>query len=413
MRFYFLLTAFIALLWTCPLSLQAQEKEPTEEKKSIEVLKQELELLKQQAETYKPGTSRFLIRGYAHSGLQAANETVTFDGGSLNPLFLYKQSDRLLFEAELDIQVEGAATSVGLEYANISYILNKDLMIRVGQILTPFGIFVPNLHPAWINKLPSVPLGAGHGGILPSNDIGVELRGASYLGPLKVSYSAYVVNGPRLNTGEEEPEEAGQLHYGEFPDNNKGKTIGGRLGVFPLSNSSLELGISGMYGKVGDKDSEFKDVKARHYAFDLSFVQRISALSSVLDAKAQYSVVNVDRIGYPDHENPSELVYFDNTSSNFFGQLSIRPALLSNKFFRNLEFVGRYSFLKTPQGAEWEVNQDRWDVGVNYWVDWRTVLKFSYRINGKVSGVPTGLGEEGHGESDTANVFFIHWAIGF
>lgn len=387
----------------------AQEVRSTDD---IQKLNQEIESLKSQTDFNKPGLSRFLLRGYAHSGLQATNEEFSFVGGSFNPLFLYKQSDRLLFESEWELGLTGGEVEFGVEFANMSYLLSKTLTFRAGKILVPFGIFVPNLHPAWINKFPTAPLGAGHDGILPTNDIGVELRGGSYLGNLKVNYSIYVINGAQLNDGKDEPEEAGILHHAIFPDNNKAKTVGGRMGLFPLSNSSLELGFSGMYGKVGAEHSDMENIAALHYAFDLSYVKTIPSWNSVIDLKAQYTAVEIEDANYPSHENPEDLVTFDNKSTTWFAQLSLRPALLENKFIRNLEFAGRYSTIKTPEGSEWESDDDQIDLGINYWVDWRTLFKISYRI----SNTSDDHGEEeepGHGEATKGNTFFIHWAIGF
>lgn len=378
----------------------------------VQKLKQEIESLKSQTSFNKPGLSRFLLRGYAHSGMQVTNEAFSFVGGSFNPLFVYKQSDRLLFESEWELELTGGEVEFGIEYANMSYLLSKTLTFRAGKILVPFGIFVPNLHPAWINKFPTAPLGAGHDGILPTNDIGLELRGGSYLGNLKVNYSLYAINGSQLNDGVDEPEEAGILHHAIFPDNNKGKTIGGRIGIFPLSNSSLELGFSSMYGKVGAEHSDLEDVAALHYAVDFSYVRTIPSWSSVIDLKAQYTAVDVDDANFPSHENPDDLITFDNKSTTWFAQLSLRPALMENKFVRNLELAGRYSTLKTPEGSEWEADNNQIDIGINYWVDWRTLFKISYRISNTGDNHQEEE-ESGHGEETTGNTFFIHWAIGF
>ena len=211
---------------------------------------------------------RFLLRGYAHSGLEMSKENISFVGGSFNPIFIFRQSDKLIFESELEAELDGNALNIGLEYADMSYLLTKSITLRAGKILVPFDIFIPNLHPAWINKFPSKPLGAGHGGILPSADIGLELRGAGYLGKVKANYAIYVVNGPQLNDGSEEPEEGGILHFDIVPDNNKRKSVGGRVGFFPMSNSTLELGFSGMYGKVGAKDTRYEDVASLLYGAD-------------------------------------------------------------------------------------------------------------------------------------------------
>ncbi len=374
------------------------------------LLLQEIESLKARVEQNKPGKSIFMLRGYAHSGFVKTDDQVSFDGGSFNPLLMFKQSDRLLFESELEMELASDGLEINLEYANISYILTQTLTLRAGKFLTPFGIFVPRLHPAWINKFPTKPLGTGHSGILPTADIGVELRGGAYLGPLKVNYSLYAINGPVLNNGADEPEEGGKLHYGRFPDNNNGKSIGGRLGILPFPNSSLEVGFSGMYGLVG-KDSAYANTAATLYAIDASFVKSLSAIGSVIDFKGQYAAVMVGDAQYPDHENPDELISFTNNSSTYFAQFSIRPALISTPVIRNLEFASRYSHIQTPKGSEWEVNQNQWEFSVNYWIDWRTVVKISYRSIQGEEGHEEGE-EEGHGIGE-GNGLFIHWAIGF
>ncbi len=360
---------------------------------------------------YKPGKSKFLLRGYAHAGLSSTKDNFTFEGGSFNPLFIYKQSDRLLFESEMELELEGDALNVGLEYSNISYLLTKSLTVRAGKILIPFGIYVPNMHPAWIDKFGSKPLGLGHDGILPSADIGFEIGGGSYLGSSKINYAFYIVNGPRLNTGMEEPEEAGRLHYGIVPDNNRSKTIGGRLGFIPFSNSMLEIGLSGMYGKVGDQDTKYENVASGSYAADLSFVKNITSIKSILDIKAQYSTIKTDEAMYFDDD---EVPYnFINNSSTFFAQVSVKPAFVENVVVRKLEIAARYSKLTTPENSLWEINQNQMEFGLNYWLDWRTVFKLTYKVMYN-NGADHAEGEpEGHGEKIPGNALLFHWAIGF
>ena len=153
-----------------------------------------------------------MIRGYGHTGLNTlSNDEETessYVGSAFAPIFLFKHSDKLLFEAELEFVLEGNELEVGLEYANVMYVLNKNMTVRAGKFLLPFGTFMERLHPAWINRLPTAPLGYGHDGIAPSSGIGVELRGAFDLGGPKLNYSVYSTNGPRIKDGSIEPEEA-------------------------------------------------------------------------------------------------------------------------------------------------------------------------------------------------------------
>ncbi len=412
----------MAVIWTCLLFFLSAGLFAQEENELAEITTQ--------LNTLKPGQSRFMMRGYAHSGLEVYENSSSFVGGSFNPIFLWQQSDRLLFEGELEIGFEGGQTTVGLEYANISYILNKAVILRVGRFLLPFGIFGDRLHPRWINRLPSNPLGFSHDAqVGPTTDMGVELRGGLPMGSGKINYSLYIVNGPTLNEGMAEPGEGGQLHYTNYNDNNKNKAIGGRFGILPLSDSSVEIGFSGQRGKVGDSESEYADVTATMLAVDFSMVKNITALSSVLDVKAQWNQVSVSDAYYISPTDPTGTTEytFENKSNAWFVRGALKPAFVENPVLKNIEFTGRYSRMTLPEGAAWETDQTQITFGFNYWLDWRTVIKFAYQINdtaadadhgeagGRAVGLAGGGGAEEAGGHDepSGNAFFIHWSIGF
>jgi len=364
------------------------------------------------ADYLKPGKSKFMLRGYYHTGfdnIQTGDDKESrFNPGTIAPILMYKQSDRLFFEAEFEGSFEGEGFDLGLEYANVSYVLNDYMIVRAGKFLLPFGSFMEKLHPAWINRLSTVPLGYGHDGILPTTDIGVELRGAFYAGNIKLNYQLYAINGPQLKVGGDEPEEDGMLNFGAFEDNNLDKTFGGRLGIFPFSNSSLELGFSALSGSVGSQETVYENVSTNMYAMDLSFVRNVSFLKSMVDIKGQYNFVKTDNANYDDLEGaPGDQYTYTNESSAYYGQLSIRPSMSGNNFLRKLELVGRYSALETPEGALWEQSPTQTAVGLNYWFDWRTVLKIGYQTT-------DGL-QDGHNADETisSNLIYVHWALGF
>ncbi len=128
----------------------------------------------------------------------------------------------------------------------------------------------------------------------------MELRGVFYLGNTKCNWAGYVTNGPALNEGDDEPEEAGQLMFGQLLDNKTSKAFGGRLGFLPLSDSSLELGGS-FYsvGGTGTKGGNYEDVGAFLYALDLSYVKLITLpIAGLVDVKAQYNNSKVDNVFY-------------------------------------------------------------------------------------------------------------------
>ncbi len=367
--------------------------------------KDEIDALKKEIMKTKPGTSTFLLRGYAHSGLEIMDDNSSFVGGSFNPIFLWRQSSKLLFESELELELEDGETVIGLEYANMSYFLNDYITLRLGKFLIPFGTFGERLHPRWINRLPSNPLGYSHDEqVGPSSQVGIEIRGAiPVLTGYGINYSIYLVNGPNLNDGSIEPEEAGKLHYDNFLDNNKNKAIGGRIGFLPLSDATLEIGFSGQFGKVGNTGSQYEDVSAKLYAFDLSYVKMIKELKSIIDLKGQLNIVEVDNAEYVTGDDPNGMYSFDNVSKAYYGQISLKPAFVKNEILNHLEFVGRYSKLLLPSKAAWGGEKTQLTFGINYWIDWRTVVKFGYQTITVDSnpGLPV------------TNSFLLHWSIGF
>lgn len=368
------------------------------------------------AQDSKSGRTQFMVRGYGHAGLDylttPVDSELSYVGAAFAPIFLFKQGDRFMFESELEFVLEDNKLEINLEYANLMYVVNKYLMIRAGKFLLPFGTFMERLHPAWINRLSSKPLGFGHDGIAPASGIGVELRGAAPIGASTINYSIYSTNGPKLKDGSEEPEEAGMLDFENYVDNNINKFIGGRLGYLPLSNSSMEIGLSYLTGKVGDKGSIYEDVTASLWAADFSYVKQISAVKGVLDIKAQYNQTYVSDAYYSEDEqkrDSADSYTFSNLSQAYYAQLSYRPSMAENKFLKNLEFVTRYSQLNTPEGSDWESNINELSFGLNYWITWRQVIKVNYSFINSEGGHDA---EEGAG-TQKSNALFVHWAIGF
>ena len=398
---------FVLLLFFSVGNVMAQDEES--DKRTDSIAKQAVDKY-----GFKPSRTQFMIRGYAHTGFEYADtngETrSSFDGGTFAPIFLFKLNDRFMLESELEFSLSEGELEIGFEYVNMMYIVNDYLVVRAGKFLLPFGTFMERLHPSWINRFSSKPLGFGHGGIAPGSEVGVELRGAFYLGNTKWNWSGYVTNGPALNEGDDEPEEAGQLMFGQLVDNNGNKAVGGRLGFLPLPDSSLELGAS-FYsaGGTGTKGGEYEDVGAFLYAFDFSYVKLINPIAGLVDVKAQYNRTKVDNAEYFDpNDGPNGEYYtFENDSNAYYVQLSYRPTMAGSDFVKKLEFVGRYTELNTPEGSEWESNASQTSFGINYWLSWRSVLKFAYETGETVGG----HGNEGGLRNEKS--FSIHWAIGF
>lgn len=370
--------------------------------------------VKAQQNDFKPSEHQFMIRGYGNVGFDYndvnGDETSSFSGGNFAPIFLFKATDRLMFESELDFNLTGDELELELEYADIIYVLNDYMNVRAGKFLLPFGTFMERLHPSWINRMPTKPLGFGHDGIAPISGVGVELRGAFRIGAATMNYSVYGTNGPRLKTpGGEEPLESGMLMFMNLKDNNNSRAYGTRIGLLPFSDSSTEFGFSYYTSnKVGTKGSMYENIGADLYAFDFSYVKQIPVIGGTVDAKAQYNKSKIDNTTYNVEEEPGEFedLIFNNESKSYYGQLSYRPTMSETDFIKNLEFVGRYSKLETPEGSGFETNQEEFSMGLNYWLNWHSVVKLNYQHI---------TGEGGHdvvGEIDQ-NGLFLQWALGF
>lgn len=254
------------------------------------------------------------------------------------------------------------------------------------------------------------PLGFGHDGIAPMSGVGVELRGAFRVGTATMNYSVYTTNGPTLKTPSGvEPLESGMLMFMNLKDNNNNRAFGSRIGLLPFSNSSTEIGFSYYSaGNVGTKGTAYENIGAKLFAFDFSFVKQLPEIGGIVDIKSQYAKSTIDNITYTVEEEPGvfEDLIFNNVSSSYYGQLSYRPTMSGTDFIKKLEFVGRYSKLETPIGSGFATNKKEFSFGLNYWLNWHSVLKLNYQNI---------TGEGGHDVVGKINekALFLNWAIGF
>lgn len=392
--------------------------------------------------------SHYLFSGYTSAGFESIDGDHSFVIGNFAPVFLYSHGDRFLVETELKIGYGHDGVSTDLEYLNLGYILNDYVTVRAGQFLSRFNTYNDRFHAAWINKMPNDPLGLGHHDLLglPS-EFGVELSGGAYLGGPKINYALFVSNGLAMEVDDHGP--TVNFDFTNFSNHNNSYAVGGRFGFLPLDDSSLEIGIGGHYNnKIGDPHTDFEDVSSLSWSADLSYLrQNISWLSGNIDLRAQINSMSIDRFDIPgDNGNGVHGVNLDQHA--YYGQLAYRPTRSRSELLSDLEFVLRYSVHDLPV-AQFEEDDDhahsiqpapdytneisinrtlqykvmnppsllnggdahndevhngitdteqQWGFGVNYWISWRTKVKFSYQIN------------EYNGHS--GNAFIIQFATG-
>ncbi|HEY3322328.1 MAG TPA: hypothetical protein VGP72_17835 [Planctomycetota bacterium] len=369
--------------------------------------KDEFKPYKTKIDYMNPGTTKFLMTGSASTDFVAvAHQPSTFTT-EFDPIFLWKLSERLSFEAETPIvALDGipgsAAASIELEYANIAYVVNDYLTIQAGKMKDIFGLFNPRYDPKWINKFVDAPMvyDDGGAGLVPHQQTGVQGIGAVDLGPTKLRYAAFISNGMHVEPAD--PATFGELIPNDV-DNNNNKGFGGRVGFLPIP--SLELGFSIEYsGNVFD--AGLPHAMGRILGADLSSIHEYDWLKGTLDLKAEWAWSAVGKATYqlnePDGVTP--VVFNNNRRNGGYFSLAYRPTKIDQKWVKNLEATVRWDHLSlpsmtadTPLDARFQrESHDRWTIGLNYWLTGSTVLKANYEH-----------------DSHSPRTFTLEYAIGF
>ena len=95
---------------------------------------------------------------YVDSNQSGVNSS--FDQVQISPVFHYQYKDLAMLESELElVAAQDGTTETALEYLDVDLFLNDYMTLVAGKFLSPLGQFRQNLHPAWINKLASMPPG--------------------------------------------------------------------------------------------------------------------------------------------------------------------------------------------------------------------------------------------------------------
>jgi hypothetical protein len=362
---------------------------------ATEELRQEVETLKAQVKETFPGTTKFLLGGYGTAGFTARSGEDPFFDAAFNAIFLFKMTDRLLFEGELELEFEHEETTINLEVAQAAYLLNDYMTIGVGRFLNPTNFFVERQHMNWINKLPDKPL-AVYDGLLPESELGGQLRGVIPIGPTKLEYAAFVANAPGLITESDDFSEIGTLDFDNDSNFGGHVAVGGHVGFIPIPQ--IEVGYGIQRSKVGPRDQA---VVAVLQSADFNYVQDSTLLKGLINFRAQWVWSHVGNFVYdPDGSQGFGPLEFNNNRNGGYVELAYRPTHIDNDYIKNFEGVFRYdrfNQLHTPVGFD----EQRWTLGLNYWVTPSAVLKLAYEFDDK------------NGDGRDQNAFLMQAAVGF
>jgi hypothetical protein len=208
-------------------------------------------------------TRNFLLTGMADMTYQKSDgQNGSFAQAHVAPILLFRAGDKILFETELEMKVASDGSSeLGLEYAQLDYLVNDSLTLIAGRFVLPLGVVREKHDAVWINKLPIMPLPESDvTALIPENDIGVQARGGFHLNDRALmTYALYVANGP--GSGEDGPGHFDSTGTWTISNGFQGGSSmsgtpngGGRLAVFyPWKpNHDVEIGVSGQTGRGMD-----------------------------------------------------------------------------------------------------------------------------------------------------------------
>src|SRR5436190_2199271 len=387
-----------------PAPAEAAPKKPISEGKQVvsvppeaatEELRQEVETLKLQVKETFPGTTKFLLAGYGTAVFTARSGEDPFFDAAFNAIFLWKLTDRLFFEGELEFEFEDEATTINLEVAQASYLLNDCMTIGVGRFLNPMNFFVERQHMNWVNKLPDKPL-AVYDGLFPESELGAQLRGVIPIGPTKLEYASFVANSPGLITAPDDFSELGMLDFDNDANLGGHIALGGHVGSIPIPE--LEIGYGIQRSKVGPRDHAVESVLQ---SADFNYVRDSTYLKGLINLRAQWGWSHIGRFIYDANgEQGFGPFAFNNNRNGGYAQIAYRPTHIENDILKNLEGVFRYDRLNqlhTPVGFD----EQRWTLGLNYWLTPSTVIKAAYEFDDKNGG-----------ERDQ-DAFMMQMAVGF
>ena len=372
-----------------PAAQQAAPKSQQQIQQDIERLDRQVARALQIAEGSGLGDTKLLITGSAAAGYFDPEEGSGTFTAEFNPMLLWQLNERLFFEGELELALEGpdvggegSETDVELDLAYLSYLLNDYALVGAGKFSVPFTVYHNHLDPSWINRLPTDPLVYADGGIAPDTGVGAFITGAAPCRRALFNYAVFLTNGPALIT--EDPDAAGSLNFDNFNDLNNNKALGVRIGYLPFPQ--LEVGYSFEFSRPNPPG--FETVRSTIHGVDLNYLAHIGAIHGQLMTQGAWVWSNLSEATY----DPTGVLgfgplRFDNDRNGGYAEVAYRPTDAGERWLRNLEFALRYDRLEIPSAAPGRGTQREWTPGIDYWLTSRTVLKAAYAF-GESGDVP-------------------------
>src|SRR5690242_8909923 len=100
------------------------------------------------------GTTKSLIAG--HTTVTAVMDTGqnNISDANFSAIFLYSLSEKLFVESEVEIETGGGAPDIGLEHANLIWMIGRNIAFHAGRFVPHFGLYRGRLGEGFINRFP-------------------------------------------------------------------------------------------------------------------------------------------------------------------------------------------------------------------------------------------------------------------
>ncbi len=171
-----------------------------------------------------------------------------FNAGTLDLYLTPQFGERVRSLIEVAVEYEPTGEGViDMERLQVGYIASDALTMWLGRFHTPFGLWNTAFHHG-ANLQTSISRPRfidfeDKGGIIPAHSVGLWASGKHAFGDGKLTYDAYLSNGPSIRHRE--------LDFNPFTDDDAGKMVGGNLGYQPHGEvSGLSVGVHGFTSLV-------------------------------------------------------------------------------------------------------------------------------------------------------------------
>ena len=235
---------------------QASAAPAAETTQAIAALQQSVAQLAEGAGT-KGRETGLLVHGFADvgSGWSSKGDPSRLRGFNAGTLDLYltpQFGDRVKSLVELVFEYDSAGgLGVDLERLQLGYTVSDALTVWLGRFHTPYGVWNTWYHHGAQLQTsifrPRMLDFEDRGGFLPDHSVGAWATGKTSFGPGKITYDAYLTNGPSIRER--------TLDFGAFTDNDGNKLLGFNIGYEPAGAlSGLVVGAHGFGANAGAYD---------------------------------------------------------------------------------------------------------------------------------------------------------------